>query len=104
MFVKNPLFICTISMLSDVLPHLNRLSKIFQKTNVDLSLIDSMVSATQMTLQHLLNQHGEHMTNLPDLFQQLAEYGVKQDSTVVDKFKDKVFFSYTCTIEWDHHC
>ncbi|XP_071138765.1 zinc finger protein 862-like isoform X2 [Mytilus edulis] len=94
LFVKNPLFICTISMLSDILPHLNRLSKIFQKTTVDLSLIDSMVSATQMSLQHLLNQHGEHMTNLPDLFQQLAEYGVKEDSTVVDKFKDKTYQQY----------
>ncbi|CAG2203377.1 unnamed protein product [Mytilus edulis] len=47
-----------------------------------------------------LKQREEQMTNLPDLFQHLAEYGMKQDSTATDKFRDMVFVIYfKCTIE-----
>lgn len=73
-------------MLSNVPAHLTRL----------ISLLNSVVSATQMSLK----QREEQMTNLPDLFQHLAEYGMKQDSTATDKFRDMVFVIYfKCTIE-----
>ena len=38
-FMKSYKLVATPYLLSDILPHLSRLSKIFQKVNVDLSLI-----------------------------------------------------------------
>lgn len=59
-----------------------------------ISLINSVVSFTQMSLK----KREEQMTNLPDLFQHLAEYGMKQDSTATDKFREMVF-SYTFIVQ-----
>ena len=38
-FMKSYKFVASVYLLSDILPHLGRLSRIFQKENVDLSLI-----------------------------------------------------------------
>ena len=38
-FMKCYNFVATVYLLSDVLPHLSRLSRIFQREDVDLSLI-----------------------------------------------------------------
>lgn len=89
-FVKSPSFVCTLAMLGDVLPHLNRLSKLFQKTSVDFTLVDPLVSSTQMTLLRLLEYPAENMTNLPTRFEQLEEYGVKGSETDITSFKERV--------------
>ncbi|CAC5380134.1 SFRS16 [Mytilus coruscus] len=81
-------------MLGDVLPHLNRLSKIFQKTSVDFTLVDPMVSSTQMTLLRLLENPADNMTNLPTRFQQLEEYGVKGSETDITSFKERIYHQY----------
>ncbi|XP_076103623.1 zinc finger protein 862-like [Mytilus galloprovincialis] len=93
-FVKSPSFVCTLAMLGDVLPHLNRLSKLFQKTSVDFTLVDPLVSSTQMTLLRLLEYPADHMTNLPTRFEQLEEYGVKGSETDITSFKERIYHQY----------
>ena len=43
--MKSYKFIAYVYLLNDILPHLSRLSCIFQKENVDLSLIQSTIDA-----------------------------------------------------------
>ena len=45
-FMKCYKFVASLYLLSDVLPHLSRLSRIFQKENVDLSLIQPCLKTT----------------------------------------------------------
>jgi len=45
-FMKYYKFVACAYLLSDVLPHLSRLSRIFQKENVDLSLIQPCLKST----------------------------------------------------------
>ena len=93
-FVKTPFFVCTIAMMSDVLPHLNRLSKIFQKTTVDYSLVDPLVASTQVVLQNLLDKPGDNMKDLPNQFTKLAEYGVKYSDKDLENFNNQVYKSF----------
>lgn len=91
MFVKSPFFLCAIAMLLDTLPHLNRLSKLFQKTSIDFSMVDTLVSSTQLVLTNLLDNPGPNTKDIATYFNSLEEYGVKYNQTEVNRFKEQVY-------------
>ena len=93
-FVKQPKFICTIAMLSDVLPHLSMLSKAFQRTSVDFTMINPMVSATQVTLLRMKDYPGPCFTALDQQFTSLKEFGVKGSDADIQRFQNEVFTTY----------
>ena len=93
-FVKQPKFICTIAMLSDALPHLSMLSKAFQRTSVDFTMIDPMVSATQVTLLRMKDYPGPCFTALDQQFTSLKEFGVKGSDADIQRFQNEVYTTY----------
>ena len=50
--------------MCDILPHLNRLSCMFQCAELDLSLIQPQVSATLENLRQLRDTPGDHLQSL----------------------------------------
>ena len=57
--------IATVYLLTDVLHHLSILSSIFQKEDVDLSVVQSQVAATISSLKLLRAHPGPFMQKLP---------------------------------------
>ena len=57
-FMKCYKFVASLYLLSDVLPHLNRLSRIFQKEDVDLSLIQPCLKTTIDAIKEYLRSPG----------------------------------------------
>lgn len=51
-------FVCTMLLLCDALPHVSRLSKCFQITHCDYSIIPAMVSVTIKSLEQLKTRDG----------------------------------------------
>ncbi|XP_052086411.1 zinc finger protein 862-like [Mytilus californianus] len=78
-------------MLLDTLPHLNRLSKLFQKTSIDFSMVDTLVSSTQLVLTNLLDNPGPNTKDIATYFNSLEEYGVKYKQTEIDRFQEQVY-------------
>ncbi|KAK3086416.1 hypothetical protein FSP39_018175 [Pinctada imbricata] len=93
-FVKQPTFICSIAMLSNVLPHLSRLSKAFQRTSVDFTMIDTLVSATQMTLMRMKVAPGQYMLELDQQSDALSNFGINISESAVDAFKVQIYEPY----------
>ena len=72
-------FVATVYLLSDILPHLAILSLVFQKEEVDLSLIKPQVSATIASLKFLRSNCGPYMKKLDKVVSDL----ISQFSLVV---------------------
>ena len=54
--------VCTVYLLSDVLPHLSRLSRIFQRGDVDLSLIQPCLKTTIDTISKYKETAGPNLS------------------------------------------
>ena len=52
-------FICAMAVLNDMLPHLSKLSLLFQRKHVDFSMISCLVEATIITVQQCLTCFSE---------------------------------------------
>ena len=70
--IKTYNFVATTYLLCDVLPHLTSLSLLFQKEDVDLSVIQPQVTATLSVLKSLRTQPGPHLRQLNDTVATLA--------------------------------
>ena len=70
--IKTYNFVATTYLLCDVLPHLTSLSLLFQKEDVDLSVIQPQVTATLSVLKSLQTQPGPHLRQLNDTVATLA--------------------------------
>ena len=57
--------VAAVHTFCDVLPSLSQLSKAFQSSVIDLSVVKPLVQGTKSTIQALQNQQGDHMRNLP---------------------------------------
>ena len=62
--VKCYKFVATLSLLSDVLPHLSALSLVFQRENVDLCIMEPQTAAKVASLKHLHNHSGPYLLQL----------------------------------------
>ncbi|XP_070559661.1 zinc finger protein 862-like isoform X2 [Ptychodera flava] len=95
MFLKQFNFVASILMLSDVLPHLTRLSLMFQKKDVDVTILDTIISSTITAIRTLKTQPGTHTMNVESyLNEDLAEHSVTSTDAVKQRFKDQVYDKY----------
>ena len=69
-------FVCTMLLLCDALPHVTHLSKCFQISDVDYSIIPRMVSTALHSIKQLKTVDGVNLKGLPTFLEQLANAGV----------------------------
>ena len=60
-------FVCTMLLLCDALPHVSHLSKCFQITDCDYSIIPRMVTSTVHAIKQLKTVDGVNMKGLQEL-------------------------------------
>ena len=81
-FMKSYKPVATMYWLSDVLPHLSRLSKIFQKEDVDLSLIQPSLQATIETITRCKDSPGPNLSKVDVLLStDLKNFNIEASST-----------------------
>ena len=62
-------FVCTLLLMCDILPHVSHLlSKCFQITDCDYSIIPRMLSSTITSLKQLKTSNGVNLSNLQEFF------------------------------------
>ena len=59
-------FIATLLMLYDLLPHLSRLSKVFQKSSLNFSELQSALDTAITSVEQLQNRPGPNEIQLED--------------------------------------
>ncbi|VDI43216.1 Hypothetical predicted protein [Mytilus galloprovincialis] len=89
--IKTNKFVASIHMMSD--PLQDSKNK-FQKIDVDFTLIETLVSATQITIPKLIKQPGHHMQSLLTCLDNLSEYGVRLRQSNIDNFKRDIYQPY----------
>ncbi|XP_006819807.1 uncharacterized protein LOC102805733 [Saccoglossus kowalevskii] len=86
-------------MLSDVLPHLSRLSLLFQKQSIDVTLLETVVSSTIITINQLLTNEGQHTQNIDQYIEEyLSAHDIVVSQHKKDKFKSEVYSKYTAGV------
>ena len=70
--MKSYNFIASVYLLSDVLPELTALSLVFQREDVDLTIVQPQVSATVGSLKLLLSHPGPYMQGLEAILTELC--------------------------------
>ena len=77
-------------MMTDILPILSRLSKLFQKKNFDFSLIQPLVKSTVTQLQTLKTVPGAFFQQVDGVISnQLKDFDIRSSSK--DNFKHNVY-------------
>ncbi|XP_006825057.1 zinc finger protein 862-like [Saccoglossus kowalevskii] len=95
-FLKEYKFVATLYMLCDILPHLTRLSLLFQRGNVVLSLIDPVVSSTITTIRHLAYHEGDNIKHLDanGYDEALLEHITLPTEVAKTEFKTQIYYKY----------
>ena len=70
-------FVCTMLLLCDVLPHVSHLSKCFQTTDCDYSIIPKMVVSTVHAIKQLEAVDGVNLKGLEAFLEQLTNSGIE---------------------------
>lgn len=71
-FVTDFHFICTMLLLCDVLPTINRLSTMFQTSQLDFSLVKTVVKSTLATIQARHSKDGPALSGLNAYLEMLS--------------------------------
>ena len=95
-FMKCYKFVACLYLLSDVLPHLSRLSRIFQKEDVDLSLVQPCLKTTIDAIKEYMHCPGPNLSKVDDVlvtdlkdFQIIVSDSQKRPSNLI--FKQSIF-------------
>ena len=96
-------FICTMLLLCDVLPHVTHLSKCFQITECDYSIIPRMVASTISSLEQLKIVGGINLSGLEQFLEQLVSASAEIDITKCPNlgeqyFKDSIRKPFLCCL------
>jgi len=91
-FVKTYFFIATVHLLHKVLPHVSRLSRIFQRENVDLTLLRPCVDATIAAVKLYKNDNLEDVDTT--ISTDLKDYTIHTSDTHKRDFKKQVQDKY----------
>lgn len=70
-------FVCTMLLMCDALPHVSRLSKCFQITDCDYSIIPRMQSCTIKSLEQLKTTDGVNLDKLQEFLDNLQQAGIE---------------------------
>ena len=76
-FLSNYQFICTLLLLSDVLPKVNILSKVFQLTSLDFSRAIRLRKSIVSQLEKLKSVDGDNLKALDEFIKNLEESGIE---------------------------
>ena len=94
-FMKCYKFVACTYLLSDVLPHLSRLSRIFQKENVDLTLIQPCLKTTIDAIKVYKTSPGPNLRRLNDvLTTDLKDFQIVPSDVQKEQFKSTVQDKY----------
>ena len=69
-------FVCTMLLLCDALPNVSHLSKCFQISDCDYSIIPKMVTSTVRSIQQLREADGVNLKGLQTFLDELACRGI----------------------------
>ena len=69
-------FVCTMLLMCDVLPHISHLSKCFQITDCDYSIIPRMLSSTITSLKRLKTSNGINLSDLQEYLDTLTKANI----------------------------
>lgn len=77
--VNNFKFLASLAMLHDVLTVISKLSKVFQKDNIDIDQMNGMITSTKLTLETFINNPGQVLGETLDMIEQTGGqfHGVK---------------------------
>lgn len=94
-FMKSYKFVATAYLLFDVLPHLSRLSRIFQKENVDLSLIQPCLKTTIDTISKHKGSAGPNLSKVDQVLStELEAFSIEATSAQKEAFKSNIQAKY----------
>lgn len=87
-FVKSYKFVACAHLLADVLPHLGRLSRIFQKQNVDLTLIQPCLKVTIDSIKQYKDHPGPHLSKVREVVtSELKDFDIPISDAKEEEFK-----------------
>ena len=92
-------YVPSLYMMSDVLPVLSHLSKLFQKIILDFSLIQPLVKSTVTqleNLQHVPGSFSEQVDRFMD--NELKDFNITVTRSSKDNFKNNVYQKYLVSI------
>ena len=69
-------FVCTMLLLCDVLPHVSHLSKCFQISDRDYSIIPRILLSAVSAIKQLKSIDGVNMKALPTFLQEIESSGI----------------------------
>ena len=94
-FVKSCKFIACAYLLADVLPHLGRLSLIFQKQTVDLTLVQPCLKATVDVISLYKDTAGPQLSKVDHvIMSELKEFAIRATDAMKQDFKANVQSKY----------
>ena len=86
-------FVATLLLMCDVLPHLSRLSKLFQRKDVNLAHIEPMLNSTIDFMKRLEKERGSHLKCLNEVLNvDLRSFEIKcseQDKSAFEEIRKK---------------
>ena len=98
--VKTYNFVATTYLLSVILPHLTSLSLLFQKEDINISVVQPQVTATISVLKSLRNKPGPYLKQLDEAVTKLAtEFALSVTEEQKQTFRKNVreqYFRQTC--------
>ena len=90
-FMKCYKFVACLYLLSDVFPHLSRLSCIFQKEDVDLSLVQPCLKTTIDAIKEYMHCPGPNLSKVDDvLVTDLKDFQIIATDSQKDTFKSSL--------------
>ena len=93
--MKTYKFVACAYLLSDVLPHLSRLSKVFQKQSVDLSLVQPCLKTAVDSIKQYETTQGPNLSRLDQvLATDLHDFNITPTDAQKQEFKSSVQVKY----------
>ena len=94
-FMKGYKFVACAYLLSDVLPHLSRLSRIFQKQNVDLSLVRPCLKTAIDSIKQYEISQGPNLSRLDEVLStDLKDFNITSTEAQKQEFKSSIQEKY----------
>ena len=91
-------FVATLFLMSNVLPHLSRLSKLFQRHDVNLAHIEPLLSTIQV-LRKMETEDSPHLQRVKEVLRtSLQPYGIKVSEVEKKNFKRNVKVKFLCSL------
>ena len=84
-------FVACVSLLSDVLPHLNRLSALFQTRDINLTMLQTSITATTEVIKSYEAHPGPRLSDVNELIKtRLQDFRIEVSDTKRDNFTRSV--------------